>query len=103
MIVEIIFFDLPAGTDQSAAFELYQKSAQNWLTNPDLIEKYYFFDEARCLGGGIYIWPSREVAARWHGREYEQMIAIRYGSKPRIQVLDALLHIVPDVERSAAN
>ncbi|WP_019938537.1 hypothetical protein [Bordetella sp. FB-8] len=45
MITEIVFFDLPQGTDRDAITALYRQSAQVWRTNPDLIEKYYFFDE----------------------------------------------------------
>jgi hypothetical protein len=43
MITELVFFDLPKGTTRTQALELYRKSAEPWLRNPDLIEKYYFF------------------------------------------------------------
>lgn len=95
MITEIVFFDLPRGTDRVSAVALYRQSAEKWQTNPDLIEKYYFFDEARGRGGGIYIWPSRESAARWHGDEYKKMIRSLYGADPHIEILDAVLHIIP--------
>lgn len=95
MIAEIVSFDLPPGTSQAEALELYRQSAQAWLANPNLIEKYYFFDEARCAGGGIYIWPSQEVAERWHGDEYQRMVRSRYGATPRFQILKTLLHVDP--------
>lgn len=97
MIVEIVVFDLPAGTDKPAALALYRQSAEKWLTNPDLMEKYYFFNEEQGQGGGVYIWPSREAAKRWHGEEYRRMIAALYGSAPRIHVFDALLRLEPGV------
>jgi hypothetical protein len=100
MIVEIVTFDLPFGTDRAGALELYRQTAGRWLSNRDLAGKYYFFDEHRCLGGGVYIWPSSDAAAHWHGPEYRHMIKSRYGSKPRIETFDALIHIDPRSGRS---
>jgi hypothetical protein len=99
MIVEAVFFDLPAGTTRAAALGLYRRSAGNWAENPDLIEKYYFFDEARSLGGGVYVWPDREAARRWHGAEYEATVAEVYGAPPKIQILDALIRVDPGASR----
>jgi hypothetical protein len=95
MITELVFFDLPKGTTRTQALELYRKSAEPWLRNPDLIEKYYFFSDENCAGGGVYIWNSREDAARWHGEDYKSRVRSVYGSAPRIQILDALIHVDP--------
>jgi len=95
MITEIVFFDLPRGTDRAAAMALYRQSAEKWLANPDLVEKFYFFDAARCTGGGVYVWRSREAAARWHGEDYRVMVRSLYGSEPRIQILDTLIRVDP--------
>jgi hypothetical protein len=95
MVTAIVFFDLPPGTDRAAALALYRRSAHQWLANPDLIEKYYFIDEERGLGGGIYVSHSREGAARWHGDDYRQMVRSVYGAEPRIEILDALMHVDP--------
>ncbi len=99
MIVEIVFFNLPAGTTRAAALALYRKSAGNWVENPDLVEKYYFFDEAEGLGGGVYVWPDRQAARRWHGADYEAMVAEVYGAAPNIQILDALIRVDPLARR----
>ncbi|WP_426434824.1 hypothetical protein [Bradyrhizobium genosp. P] len=95
MIVEIVRFDLPAGTTRDDAMALYDQSAPGWLDNPNLVEKYYFFDAQRCEGGGIYIWRSQAAIDRWHGADYREMIASRYGSAPRIETFEALLHLDP--------
>lgn len=95
MIIEIVFFDLPPGADRAAALALYRQSAGKWLANPDLVEKFYFFDTAQCLGGGVYVWRSREAASRWRGEDYRETIRSLYGSEPRIQILDALICVDP--------
>lgn len=95
MIAELVFFDLPKSTTRSQALELYRKTADAWLENPDLVQKYYFFDEGAAIGGGVYIWETREDALRWHGEEYKRRVVALYGSAPRIQIMDVLLHVNP--------
>jgi hypothetical protein len=43
----------------------------------------------------VYIWTSREAAEQWHGKDYRDRVLRTYGSVPRIEVLDALLHVDP--------
>ncbi len=95
MIVEIVTFELPAGTDREAALAFYQPSAEVWSANPDLVEKYFFFDGARGLGGGVYVWRSREASARWHDAAYRERVLAQYGFAPRIEIFDALIHVNP--------
>lgn len=93
-VLEWVEFDLPPGTTRAAALALYKGTASGWAANPDLIGKTYAFDEATGTGGGLYVWRSREAAARWHGLAYREMIRARYGSEPRIRIADAVLEIV---------
>lgn len=93
MILEWVEFDLPPGTTPAEALALYRGTADMWALNADLIGKTYMFDEETCIGGGLYIWHSREAMARWHGEEYHAMIRVRYGSEPRIRVSNAILEI----------
>jgi len=95
MIVEIVHLDLPSGTTRSEAIELYRRSAGVWVKNKELVQKYYFYDEATCRGGGIYVWTSRQAAQRGHGEDYRDMVRRTYGSTPRIEIFDALLHVDP--------
>lgn len=95
MIVELVLFDLPAGATRATAMALYEKTAARWTENPDLIEKYYYFDPETGEGGGVYVWPDRAAAERWHGPDYRKMIADTYGASPRIRLLDALMHVAP--------
>ncbi len=95
MITELVFIDLPRGTARADALSMYRRTAEAWRANTDLVEKYYFFDEAHSVGGGVYIWPSRDEAAKWHGEDYRQKVLSIYGSLPRIQIFDALIHVDP--------
>jgi hypothetical protein len=95
MVIEIVFLDLPKGTKRAELMSLYHQSSEQWIANPDLVHKYYFFDEDRSLGGGVYVWRDRAAAERWHGEDYRQKAVARYGTPPRIEILDAMLHVDP--------
>ena len=92
-VLEWVEFDLPPGTTRTEALALYRGTAIGWVANPDLLGKTYTFDEATSTGGGLYIWRSREAASHWHGEDYRSMIRTRYGSEPRIQLMDAVFQI----------
>lgn len=95
MILAIVRIALPPRTDRTAALALYRRSASKWVANKDLIEKYYIFDEARRAGGGVYLWPNRDTAARWHGTEYRDIIASIYSVEPEIEFVDVVLPVDP--------
>jgi hypothetical protein len=93
MITDIVFIDLPRGISRAKVMELYNTTAPTWAKNEDLIEKYYFFDKEKSLGGGIYIWKTRAAQQRWHGPDYHEMVQKLYGSPPRIEVLEAVIRV----------
>jgi hypothetical protein len=95
MIIETTLIKLRKGVDRNDVMALYEKTAANWAANPDLIEKYYYFDPTTGEGGGVYFWPDRAAAEKWHGADYRRMVADIYGSEPRIRIFDALMHIGP--------
>jgi hypothetical protein len=91
----LYFFSFLLELDASKSLKTTEKTADSWLNNPDLVQKYYFFDAEKGTGGGVYIWHSREDAARWHGDEYMARVTALYGVAPRIQIFDALLYVNP--------
>jgi hypothetical protein len=91
MITELVYFDLPHGMSRDEALAKYRQTAPAWAANDELLHKFYFFDAAGALGGGVYVWRTLDAAQRWHGGEYRARIRALYGSEPRITVHDTLL------------
>lgn len=91
MITETVYFDLPKGISRDEVLSKYRQTASAWAKNADLVHKYYFFDEANSVGGGVYVWKSMEAAKKWHGDEYTARIKELYGSEPRMKYHDTLL------------
>ena len=91
MITELVFLELRKGITREEVMSLYRQTAPAWAKNSDLLSKYYFFNEEQSLGGGVYVWTSKEAALRWHGEEYRTRIRALYGSDPRISHFDTLI------------
>lgn len=98
MITEVVQFSLPPGTNRDAALAKYRQTAPAWAKNEGLVHKFYVFDPARNLGGGVYVWKTMDAARRWHGDEYKARIRALYGSEPTMTYHDTLL-VVDNVAR----
>ena len=83
MITAIVRFPLPEGTTLAAAKAMFEKSAPNYKAAPGLVRKYYLWGEDR-LGGGVYLWDSREAAERQYSQEWRTMIKEKFGAAPEI-------------------
>jgi hypothetical protein len=42
---------------------IYEKSVPNYQSAPGLVRKYYLFGQDH-VGGGVYLWQSREAAEK---------------------------------------
>lgn len=84
MITTVVRFALPAGTTREAAKGLYENSASTYQKVPGLIRKYYLYTEDGPVGGGIYLWESRQAAERLYTSEWRKGIAQRLGAEPEV-------------------
>ena len=91
LITENVNFDLPTGISRSEVMKIYRQTATAWSQNEDLVQKYYFFDQDRCVGGGVYVWKTMQAAQKWHGAEYKKRIKELYGSEVTMTYLDTLI------------
>jgi len=100
MITAIVRFTLPQGTSLAVAQALFEKSAPNYRDVPGLVRKYYLFGEDR-IGGGVYLWESREAAERMYSDAWKKTIAERYGNRPEITYYET--PVIVDNARSKAS
>lgn len=87
MITAIVRFPLPKGMTLEDAKTLYEKSAPNYRGAHGLVRKYYLFGQNQ-VGGGVYLWESREAAEKMYSPTWRKMITERYGSAPEITYYD---------------
>ena len=83
MITAIVQFPLTSGITLEQAREAYEGSAPKYRGLPGLVRKYYLFDSATGIGGGCYLWESREAAESFYDDAWRRFITDRYGAEPR--------------------
>ena len=84
MITAVVNFKLPPHIKLADAAKLFEGSAPKYEGLAGLVRKYYLFDEANHIGGGVYLWESRAAAEAVYTKEWRKMIADRYGAEPQI-------------------
>jgi hypothetical protein len=87
MITAIVRFAFPPGTSLDAAKAMFEKSAPNYKGAPGLIRKYYLYGEDQ-IGGGVYLWESREAADRMYSEAWKKTITEKFGYAPKITYYD---------------
>ncbi len=78
MITAIVRFKLPANVDSAGAADLFRASAPKYEGLVGLVRKYYLFDAESHVGGGCYLWESREAAERFYDADWRKIITERY-------------------------
>ena len=88
MTTELVTFKLPSDATRETVFEKFEKTAENWLRNADLVRKYYLFDPVTGVAGGVYLWKERAHAEKWHGPEFRARVRELYGAEPESQFFE---------------
>jgi len=84
MIVAIVTFKLPQRWTVSQAAAVFKTTAPKYLRMPGLVRKHYFIAESGDRAGGIYLWENRAAAEACYTREWQAMVAGKYGAPPDI-------------------
>jgi hypothetical protein len=87
MITVIVRFKLPTNVDAAGAAGLFRDSAPKYERLAGLVRKYYLYDAESHIGGGCYLWESREAAERFYGGDWRKMITERY-SPPELDFFE---------------
>jgi hypothetical protein len=87
MITAIVRFKLPADVDSAGAADLFRASAPKYEGLVGLVRKYYLFDAESHVGGGCYLWESREAAERFYDADWRKLITERY-SPPELSFFE---------------
>ena len=88
MITVIVEFRLPQPVPVASAKATFLSTAPKYLGMPGLLRKYYVLSEDGSRAGGIYLWNSREEAARAYTDEWKAFVRTKYGCEPSLTYLE---------------
>lgn len=85
MITAFVRFKLPKAATIEEAREIFSSTAPRYREAQGLIRKYYLLSEDGGTAGGVYLWKSKDDAARIYTDEWKKFVAEKYGSEPSIE------------------
>ena len=89
MIATLVTFRHTEATYERARFEAINRStAPKYEGLAGLVWKSYWYDDAACENGGIYLWTSREAAEATHDEAHLGRLEALYGVRPAVRWLD---------------
>jgi len=95
MIVAVVNFALPAPLTSEDAQAMFAASAPNYQNIDGLRRKHYLLSEDGRVGGGVYLWDSREQAEKLYDQEWRARIAARYGAEPTVTYYESSVTVDP--------
>lgn len=84
MITALVQFKLPESVTREKAKEFFSSTASKYRDVHGLIRKYYLLSEDGRIGGGVYLWRTREDAERLYTDDWKRFIADKYGAEPSV-------------------
>ncbi len=91
MITAIVTARLPAGLTLETYKENTTAIAGRFQTIPGLIRKQFLFSAEQGIGGGVYLWETREQADACYRGVWRENFMKSFGVEPSIQFFDSPL------------
>jgi hypothetical protein len=89
MITAIVTAKMPAGLTSKEYAEHAERIAERFQAIPGLIRKQFLFNAQEGIGGGVYLWESREAADACYGGVWRDNFRNAFGIEPQIVFFDS--------------
>jgi hypothetical protein len=90
MITAIVEYALPESIGRKECLEHFSKIAPGFRAQPGFVRKHFIYSE-KGIGGGTYLWETREDAERFFSGPWLEGIRSRYGVDPKISYFETLV------------
>ncbi len=88
-VTAIVRFELPEDRAREAVTAAFEASAPLYRGVEGLIRKHYLLSEDGRIGGGVYLFNSREDAERLYDAAWRAGIRERLGVEPSIEYFES--------------
>lgn len=90
-VTAIVRIQFPESVGRDQVMDAYKASMPKYQEVPGLIRKYYLLSEDGAVGGGVYLFQSREAAERLYTQSWRASVKERFGAEPDIQYFETPL------------
>ena len=85
--IAVVTYRLPDGTDREAALQMFRDSIPRYMATVGLLRKNVIYQEG--VGGGVYLWESREAAEAAYSDEWKAYMTEKYNHSPKLVFYEA--------------
>ena len=85
--IAVVTYRLPDGTDREAALQMFRDSIPRYMATEGLLRKNVIYQEG--VGGGVYLWESREAAEAAYSDEWKVYMTEKYDHSPKLVFYEA--------------
>ena len=85
--IAVVTYRLPDGTDREAALQMFRDSIPRYMATEGLLRKNVINQEG--VGGGVYLWESREAAEAAYSDEWKAYMTEKYNHSPKLVFYEA--------------
>ena len=89
VVVQVLWPQPPQTLEQARA--MAEKSAPKFRGKPGLQTKHYLRERETGLGGGMYVWDSRELAEAHYNAQWRAQMTAMSGHEPQVRFFDVPL------------
>ena len=90
MITVVVEYALPSSIGREACLEHFTNIAPGFRQAPGFLRKHFLYNDTG-VGGGVYLWESRQDAERFYAGPWLDGIRSRYGVEPKITYFETLV------------
>ncbi len=94
-IVTILSAPLPPGATREQLRAAFLSTVNFNGAMPDILQKYYTYDASSGTLGSVYLWRTRAAAEAFFVPGWDDRFAARWGTRPTLQTLEALVVLRP--------
>jgi hypothetical protein len=86
-VFAVVTYGLPEGTDRETAVQMFRDSIPRYMGTDGMLRKNVLYREG--LGGGAYLWESREAAEKAYSAEWKAYMTEKYGHLPVVEIYES--------------
>lgn len=85
--IAVVTYRLPEDTDRETAVQMFRDSIPRCMGTEGLLRKNVLYREG--LGGGVYLWESREAAEAAYSAEWKSYMTEKYDHPPVLEFYES--------------
>ena len=86
-VFAVVTYGLPEGMSREEAVRMFRDSVPRYMATEGLLRKNVLYREG--LGGGAYLWDSREAAEKAYSAEWKAYMTEKYGYPPQVEFYES--------------